>query len=970
MSDPSILVSANESIPHKGLEVSEGFEASDVDSEQENICRHCFPNKLHQEINEDESEKKNGPQVLDGKDVVSPDPLAGQEELALQWHAKEDMELQQWSDGSVYRGNITMNMKLGVGEFRWANGESYIGEFYKDHHHGKGIYYWPDGCKFTGFFYLSRKEGYGTMTFPDGKSYQGLYKSDVRYGPGFETYSDGCQDVGIWKGQQLFRLCTVVPGSISTLSYPQFSQPQKTNKRCVSEDHDSVTEKGKTEDPFLFRYKFLLLEDRFTLPEKIYSYSSDTDHLPITPTEHLEFNQHFYRDKDRQEVCSHVTFDNVQPNSGMRKIYLHVNEHRHNPQHLEWGIISIMNGDRYKFGPIGPRERVAEQLIVAAGLGDYDAICTILRHDLAHVDVSDKCGLTALQAAAVNGHNNVINLLLDNGADVNKSNDEGLSALSLCLMLFYSSKPFWPNVAERNLPFSKEESSDFTLGISGSEGNAAHEKDVKHYDQMPTVLETCPDVPYSETGPGQEALDSTSDLDKDKNLRSTIKLLLLRGADPDMCSIPMHPLFFAVRAADADTVQLLLECGASTDVRLSTSNGSLTPLHIAAALPVAEGTRITEILLFAASDPNASAEDGDYVYDPDRGDSPGTVLGFPMKGCLDSGLPLYNYYEKSPHVPEEGGRTPLHVACEREDNYKLAKDTISLLLAHNAKINTLWSGHSPLSLAIASGNDMAVKELLANGADPNLPLSRGVGSALCAAVNTAYEKHRTLAARIALVDRLIKSGANILMPILIGEGKRTALGTATDYAYYKYFQDKKIAHTPYHALSPEERDIFNARKQLLEHLGELTREAVKAKEKKEWANDGIIRSSSTHTAPERKVNTHEALGEEHTYAPKKTFFKHCYQCGRSVGVKLTPCLRCYSIYTCSKQCKHKSWTELHKDECLQLSGKLSSKMTPGRGDWRSPTKSLHADREPSSHGPRPHTGGHSVAATTENYSFN
>lgn len=47
-------------------------------------------------------------------------------------------------------------------------------------------------------------------------------------------------------------------------------------------------------------------------------------------------------------------------------------------------------------------------------------------------------------------------------------------------------------------------------------------------------------------------------------------------------------------------------------------NGSLTPLHIAAALPVAEGTRITEILLFAASDPNASAEDEDYVYDPDR----------------------------------------------------------------------------------------------------------------------------------------------------------------------------------------------------------------------------------------------------------------------------------------------------------------------------------------------------------------
>lgn len=42
-------------------------------------------------------------------------------------------------------------------------------------------------------------------------------------------------------------------------------------------------------------------------------------------------------------------------------------------------------------------------------------------------------------------------------------------------------------------------------------------------------------------------------------------------------------------------------------------------------------------------------------------------------------------------------------------------------------------------------------ELLKHGADPNLPLSGAVRSALCATVSTAYEHQRTTAQRIALV---------------------------------------------------------------------------------------------------------------------------------------------------------------------------------------------------------------------------
>ncbi|XP_075717412.1 ankyrin repeat and MYND domain-containing protein 1 isoform X2 [Rhinoderma darwinii] len=889
-------------------------------------CRRDILEETNPEGSKKKPDGNNIPEDLNGKEaLVGSDRQQDLDEPELRWGPEEDLEIQHWSDGSSYKGHIAMNLKRGFGEYKWANGENYVGEFYKDHHHGRGIYTWPDGSKFTGSFYLSRKEGYGTMTFTDGRKYQGLYKSDVRFGPGVESYSDSCQDVGIWMGQHLFRLCSVVPGSVSMSSFPEFCT-HFNGDLCNSKYSSSQFQKGQMEDPFLFRYKILLQEDSFTLPDRIYSYSLDTDHLPITRSQHREFDSHFYRDISKQVESSYCTSDGMHGAGSVKEIYLHVNKHRNRPEHFDWNMCSIIRDDRDKFGPKGPRERSAEQLIEMARLGDLETISTILRHDLANVDVSDNSGQTSLHAATVNGHNNIINLLLDNGADVNKSNDEGLSALSLCMMLLYSTKSFWPNVAERNLPMNKEEKNNLVSYSFENESSVGNEKDMEKIGIMsPVSDESIQTSAHYKTGASLESeeADSTIDHHRNKNLRSTMKLLLLRGADPNISSIPMNVLFFAIKAADVSTVQLLLECGARTDVRLKT-----------------------------------------------QGETYGVIHGFSMKGGFESGLPLYNYFDKSPCDPEEGGRTPLHVACEREDNYKFARDTISLLLAHNAKINTLWSGHSPLSLAIASGNDLAVKELLASGADPNLALSRRVGSALCAAVNIAYEKKRTLAARIALVDRLIKAGANLLMPIVIAGGKRTVLGTAIDYAYFKYFQDKRIAHTPYHALLPEERDTYNARKQLLEHLGKLTREAALAKEQ-EWAKEGIVREAN------RKGNVKVTAGEG-SMSSTRTFFKYCYQCGRSIGVKLTPCLRCYSVCTCSKLCKTRSWDELHKDECQQLTGKLSGKMSPmgrtsskmksAKGKRNRPATHLHTERETT--GREAFTSGDHIASTSENYSYN
>uniref|UniRef100_A0A669QBF1 Ankyrin repeat and MYND domain containing 1 n=1 Tax=Phasianus colchicus TaxID=9054 RepID=A0A669QBF1_PHACC len=449
----------------------------------------------------------------------------------------------------------------------------------------------------------------------------------------------------------------------------------------------------------------------------------------------------------------------------------------------------------------------------------------------------------------VHSHRDIVNLLLDSGADVNKCSDEGLSALSMCFILYYPEESFKGNIAERSflvvpsLKFSCKRMQVENLFIL-----------VFFYVNF-----------------------------RQQKRWETIQLLLRRGADPNVSWVPSHLLFFAVKAADAKAVKLLLEKGARTDF------WGLSPLHIAASIPGEEGVQITEYLLSSALDLDARAEDGNEVYGPDEVSF--SLISFPFT----SGPPQEYFSSYNGPVPEEGGRSALHIACEREGNSEHARDVIRLLLTHKANPNTLWSGHSPLSLAIASGNDLVMVELLKHGADPNLPLSGAVKSALCAAVSTAYEHQRTTAQRIILVDKLLEAGADILAPVTFQEGKRKAVGTAVDFAYYKYYQDRRIAKTPYHMLTASEQEVVQTRQALLEHITAKLRERFKLYEY-------LKMKGSINRLP---------------------IFKYCYQCGRSVGVQLSPCKRCYEVFTCSEACRRKSWNERHSHECSGSLGRFS-----------------------------------------------
>ncbi|XP_045338317.1 ankyrin repeat and MYND domain-containing protein 1 isoform X8 [Leopardus geoffroyi] len=884
--------------------------------------------------------------------------------------------VQEWQDGCVYQGDFGLDMKLGYGEFSWPTGELYRGQFYRDHRHGLGTYQWPDGSSFTGMFYLSYREGYGTMYLKT-RLFQGLYKADQRFGPGVETYPDGRQDVGLWVREHLIKLCTEVPRSFSIHNYPEYSGflTHSPARLSLSDEEKVDWDQPEGQDPFFYDYKRFLLNDDLTLPPEMHIYSTDNSHLPMTCSFRKELDAQIFLNDIPPFAEDEEPWFIKNETPLMVKIQKQTYKYRNKKAHTSWNMGAILEGDRSGFAHHGPKEQLSKEMILRAEEGDYDWICRILRDDLASADVADAKGYTVLAAATVHCHTDVVNLLLDGGADVNKSTDEGLTPLGMCFLLYYPSTSFKPNVAERmvptshvspvalqlpalcpayhppvrlstqqctsprlaqeapnmpvnpNLAFSFPEmamesicfkdlaptpgsqeqksivwgseedrlspgarlsqespdlgssprkqdlspwdsSSDLEKGPDGTEGSldrctlGSQETDFESavcvcdfsFGRSQDLLErsaqahSMPKAPsFSATGFDKGTMRKTALAVAERRTRwLTIELLLHRGADPNLCRVPMQALFFAVKAGDVAGVRLLLENGARTDIQLpaevyrldsalGTKLGALTPLHIAAALPGEEGVRITELLLHTVTDVDARVADEDDVYKPSKLD----LLPSSLKLNNEAG-PAGIYHSRPTCVPDEGGRTALHVACEREDSYK--------------------------------------------------------------------------------IDQLIDHGADILNPVTLTQGDKVAVGTAVDYGYFRFYQDRKIAHSPFYALTPLDREVLLARKQILEYMGLQLRRAVFAKES-QWDPKVLYLSKRAELTPYRRLKQKSTSPSKELHLEEQEpipFFRFCYQCGRSVGVRLVPCTRCYGILTCSKNCKTRAWGGFHKRDCGSL----------------------------------------------------
>ncbi|XP_048250005.1 ankyrin repeat and MYND domain-containing protein 1-like isoform X2 [Haliotis rufescens] len=985
--------------------------------------------------------------------------------------------VQYWSDGSCYDGVFVHDLRHGQGYIEWANKESYKGTFFKDRRHGKGLYTWPNGSSFQGTFYMDKKEGYGTFHFTNGDKFEGLYINDEREGPGVTTYKDGTQDVGLWFGEKLIKLCSSVPDAFTLKDHQEFDFNPEEHVLYIDPHERSNSHapfNSVLNPPSAFDYTpDNSVTDRVS---EIFNTSLDPRSLAINKD---LFDEEFYKDAEADNSSDvQVVAWNKTPS--MINLQRHVHKHKASASQLSFSVQKIIDGDRSSFKSKGRLELASEELLGAAMSGDMEKVEELLINRGVHPDVADKHCHTALIGATVNWHIDIINLLLNHGADVNKLNDEGCSALSAGTIFFYPIETFHYNIAERYLEKPPEVNEDATKdeqkpkGIlskkmvepkisQNNELNREKSQTDKLIDQygvsstsidsgippmesmqslrepgdksLVTIADSAEDTRLGEDGElcEEELKDEVKDADRDsvidsdneggdqlddeipedfdsnksvrnyqievteqlvercatqlstndrvvsrhslqsaglgtarmmalqislkERMKETLDLLLRRGADPNASGVPMPVLFFAIKAADVEMVKVLLMKGASTEARLPKEKGSLAPLHIACAIPGEEGVQITELLLNALADPDVRAEEDDSFLNKILEEEwSKDVLSEESKALL-------------------GGRTPLQIACARDDNYKHVCRVARLLLEHKANPSLLCNGFSALALAITSGNDHAIDELLLYGADPSLTLTHGVGSALCVATSTEHEHRRTINGRLQLVDKLIRAGANILAPIPIGP--KRIQGTAVDYAYYMFHQDRRIAHMPYHALTHAERETYNARKKLLAHVGDIMRGKAVERERRrleEEFREGQ-RSSSPSAGfvyvgagaplpPGLKSKTASKVGQvtfdrsvtdlksgvvhqesEMSIGLRKPLLKYCYECGRSVGVRLSACTRCKEVYYCSKACKLKAWNARHRDECIRVGGRSRSPSpSQKRNRVDSPTPTTTAER--------------------------
>ena len=214
-------------------------------------------------------------------------------------------------------------------------------------------------------------------------------------------------------------------------------------------------------------------------------------------------------------------------------------------------------------------EEMHMEVMEAAEQGNVAKIQQILYNfmiDINHLTAAGPWNDSFLMRAAENGQKDVVQLLLDNGADPNTVGKHSLTALHGAALMGYE------DVVKILLEGGAE--TDTATNSGWTPLLYASKKGNKNVVELLLDRGAVPNMANYAGAPLHLAMDYT-----DVGYTDVVRLLLDRGADPNMADQNgWTPLHIAASMGNIDRVQLLLERGAQLN---TVKQDGLTPLHLA-----------------------------------------------------------------------------------------------------------------------------------------------------------------------------------------------------------------------------------------------------------------------------------------------------------------------------------------------------------------------------------------------------
>jgi ankyrin repeat protein len=398
---------------------------------------------------------------------------------------------------------------------------------------------------------------------------------------------------------------------------------------------------------------------------------------------------------------------------------------------------------------VNAKDKDGNTPLYRAAANGHDQVVQLLLDKGAEIDAKNKYGGTPLYRAAANGHDQVVQLLLDKGAEID-AKDEYVQT-----PLYRAAENGHDQVVQLLLDKGAEVNSKEKYGQTPLYRAAAN-----GHDQVVQLL----------LDKGAE-IDAKDEYDKTPLYRAAanghdqvVQLLLDKGAEVNSKDkYGATPLYWAAYYGHDQVVQLLLDKGAKVNAK---DEDGYTPLYRAAA----NGQdQVVQLLLDKGAEVNSKDKYGATplywaaYYGQDQ-----VVQLLLDKGAEidakdeDDKTPLYRaaangqdqvvqlLLDKGAEVnsKDKYGATPLYRAA-----YYGHDKVVQLLLDKGAKVNAKdEDGKTPLYWAAANGQDQVVQLLLDKGAEVNSKNKYGKTPLYWAAYNGHDKVVQLLLAKGALVE--------------------------------------------------------------------------------------------------------------------------------------------------------------------------------------------------------------------------